>query len=782
MDSLEHHDPKLKSKTVLDERFEILSVFSESGTATLYHGHHLLLDKSVIIKVLHDQCKESASFQRFQREITALSKLSHANIVTAYATGIHDNRPYLVTEEMDGVTLAELFAQQVPSNGSLEQSLDLESKRSIVCQICDALAHLHSHGIVHRDLRPENVLISKDGQYVKLKDFEFAKFSANKNEMRVTQKGEMIGSASYASPEQLGGGTVDARSDLFSLGCLIYELFTAEPPLKDGIPFAVSPERQPALSNKLDGQLQKCVDKLLQKQPSQRYGSAAELKAAISKTKLHPASSSRNTIFITGTVVLALAGAGHVSMNLQTERGNKIPEKTERADSKTSSLFGDQRFIPVVGRAINATNEGDVETTHSLALSILEALHTLKPTESKLKTLRTFVETLQQRQFYDLEQQISEAAAEFVLRADSPKRSEWAFYKLSEATALKATDQAETSIIYFNKLLASPFAKKYPDNLPIVHSKQELASSLESVVIASPADARNTKRRKQIDELMQELNDSPAQKNGEWESVIKLANHQYKEFLSKPRSFLYYTDLEDFLQTAAIQLENSRDIEKTNLQLVKSARGPVFRGYLFNLVRLMKASELIRQGTLAEAEPLARTSQDYFIRRPYSETVNHELGHLDQAYIAKGQFASGRAVIDTRIALVNKNPHKDSDDNMLECHYAKGICFENEKRYSDAEREFQKALSTTFAKARPTDKHALKAELSLARIMWNKGDKTSKEEAIILLQKIANKRNLVEEDATTKSSASTALNIINQASELLVEYKSKGEQSSQKRP
>lgn len=92
MDSVERHDQKLKLKTVLDERFEIRSVLAESSTATLYHAHHLLLDKNVIIKVLHDQYKESASFQRFHREVNALSTLSPANIVTAYATGIYEKR------------------------------------------------------------------------------------------------------------------------------------------------------------------------------------------------------------------------------------------------------------------------------------------------------------------------------------------------------------------------------------------------------------------------------------------------------------------------------------------------------------------------------------------------------------------------------------------------------------------------------------------------------------------------------------------------------------------
>lgn len=124
----------------------------------------MLLDKNVIVKVLNEKCKESASFQRFQREIAALSSLGHANIVTAYATGIHQEHPYLVTEEMDAHTLADLLA--MPTESIDRPILDIESKRSIICQICDALSYLHSHGLVHRDLRPENILISDDKQYV----------------------------------------------------------------------------------------------------------------------------------------------------------------------------------------------------------------------------------------------------------------------------------------------------------------------------------------------------------------------------------------------------------------------------------------------------------------------------------------------------------------------------------------------------------------------------------------------------------------------------------------
>lgn len=778
MDSVERHDQKLKLKTVLDERFEIRSVLTESSTATLYHGHHLLLDKNVIIKVLHDQCKEGASFQRFHREVNALSTLSHANIVTAYATGIYENHPYLVTEEMNGLSLSDLFALAAQDTNPSENTLDLETKRSIICQVCDALIHLHSHGIVHRDLRPENILISSDRQYVKLTDFEFAKFASNKNELRVTQTGEMIGSASYTSPEQLSGGSVDARSDLFSLGCLIYELFTGEPPVKDGIPFAVSPENNPATNLKLGGTLQKCINRLLQKQAEMRYTSAAEVKTIIAQSKLKgtekSAISKQLVALIAGGSFILLASLTMLKSYTEQKTGQKT-EKITKAPLK-SALGPEQRFPQTLMDATDAANELDVEKTHMLTADILKVMPTLSPTEDRLQKLRRFVEKLKDKQFYDLTQQASESAAAFALRGG--RKDEWAFYKLSEAEGIQATEQFEKSIQYFHNFLNSDYAKKYPHQLSVLYAKRDLASVLEYQLLENQNLSKHSERKNELDKVIFDLRTTPPHPNEQVPLLIKSADNSFRDYLAKRKPGLNYRNMESCVQTYATQLSNSHDIKKTKLQLQKVWRDPIRRGYLMNLGRLFEAMDSVNHGDIRVADELARLCLSYFATCPYSKTISHELGNLAEAYLVKKEHAKARAVIDKRLVFEETNTIKNSEHGILDCLLAKGLSFAKEDQYREAEKQYRQALSTTFAKKRPVDKHTLRVQYSLAETLWKEGAPKSRAEAISLLHAIESKRSLVEEDAETKEFSTDSLTIINDANRLLKEYeKQSGENS-----
>ncbi|MBE8470001.1 Stk1 family PASTA domain-containing Ser/Thr kinase [Streptomyces justiciae] len=266
---------------VLGDRYELRLLLGSGGMAEVHLAHDLRLDRSVAVKTLRtDLAHDPALQERFRREAQSTASLNHPAIAAVYDTGEHHSYgaqlPYLVMEYVDGATLREALYSGPP--------LTVERALEMTAGILEALAHSHQHGIVHRDIKPANVMVTWAGQ-VKVMDFGIAR---DARDVGMTQTSMVIGTAQYLSPEQAMGQAIDARSDLYSVGCLLYELLTLRTPFTGESPMAVMYQhvqeepRPPSLYNPEVGpRVDTIVLRALTKDPAYRYQSAGEMLADV---------------------------------------------------------------------------------------------------------------------------------------------------------------------------------------------------------------------------------------------------------------------------------------------------------------------------------------------------------------------------------------------------------------------------------------------------------------------------------------------------------------------
>ena len=210
-------------------RYQILARVGKGGMGVLYRGFDPVLDREVAIKLMQADFSEDTEQMRprFYREARAAAKLQHRNIVTIFEFAEESNVPYIVMEFLRGTPLGARINTTPP--------LTIDDKLNIIAQLCDGLSYAHEQGVVHRDVKPDNVFLLEDGS-VKLLDFGIAKLTSS----TLTRQGDVLGSASYMSPEQVSGGeSVDGRADIFSTGVVLYELLAGRKPFVADSPTAV---------------------------------------------------------------------------------------------------------------------------------------------------------------------------------------------------------------------------------------------------------------------------------------------------------------------------------------------------------------------------------------------------------------------------------------------------------------------------------------------------------------------------------------------------------------
>lgn len=275
----------LHAGTYFQGKYEILEHIGNGGFGAVYKARHLELGLTVAIKVLHpSMLTNDENRTRFQTEGKILSELSHPNVVHFYENGISDQRlPYIVMEFLQGETLSSILSKK--------EKLSPEEAIKIGIQVCDALSAAHSSGIVHRDLKPNNiVLLTRRDSTVKLVDFGLSRVmeSSNlSNNQHLTKTGFLIGSVRYMSPEHCKGGKADDRSDIYALGCILYECISGELPLSADNPVGMlhkhANEQPPLLSEASPGVhipagLDIVIANALVKDPDGRYQTAADMK------------------------------------------------------------------------------------------------------------------------------------------------------------------------------------------------------------------------------------------------------------------------------------------------------------------------------------------------------------------------------------------------------------------------------------------------------------------------------------------------------------------------
>ncbi len=274
---------------ILNERYKVVEEIGRGGMSIVYKGVHELMDRLVAIKVLLPQLvSDQTSIKRFQVEAQAASCLSHPNVITIYDYGVvDDEQPFLVMDFLEGESLSEIIKR--------DDHVEMKRTIPIFMQAAEALEHAHQKGVIHRDLKSSNImLINFEGKddFVKVVDFGIAKLmpSSGKQAQHLTATGEIFGSPIYMSPEQCTGSTLDARSDIYSMGAMMYEALTGQPPIMGRsvvetmemhltTPPPPLKETRPDLD--INESLERVVMKALSKKPEARFQKMQELRDAL---------------------------------------------------------------------------------------------------------------------------------------------------------------------------------------------------------------------------------------------------------------------------------------------------------------------------------------------------------------------------------------------------------------------------------------------------------------------------------------------------------------------
>jgi serine/threonine-protein kinase len=325
--------------TVINDRYEIHKRIGRGGMADVFSARDLLLDRQVAVKVLFPEFATDANFvERFRREAQSAASLSHPNIVNVYDWGRYEGTYFIVMEEVQGRTLAEIL--------STNKQLTPKQAAEIASEVAAALGFAHDNHVAHRDIKPANILIGSNGQ-VKVADFGIARALNAPTESNLTQVGSVMGTATYFSPEQAQGAQPDPRSDLYSLGIVMYEMVAGRPPFTGENPVSIAYKQvhdapQPLVQIVADvpRSFEAIVAKLLAKDPKLRYPSAAALRDDLRRFRNDEpvqALTAAAAMNRPATGVAAAAAAGATTVNPTLASTGSAPTAPPRSTAVPSS-------------------------------------------------------------------------------------------------------------------------------------------------------------------------------------------------------------------------------------------------------------------------------------------------------------------------------------------------------------------------------------------------------------------------------------------------------------
>ncbi len=352
-------EPKIGE--IFGDRYEILGIIGDGGMGKVYKARHNLMKRIVAIKMLLPHLVQSAAaLKRFQQEAQAASALNHPNILTVYDFGISDQgMPYLVMDYLEGTSLAALLQEQ--------GYLPAERAIHIFSQACSALAHAHQKGVIHRDLKPANImLIDYDGQpdFLKIVDFGIAKLLQPDGAEQLTHTGEVFGSPLYMSPEQCRGRELDPRSDIYSLGCVMYRTVTGKPVFSGRDPMECMYKQVNDMPSSfkdvvpelgLTDNLEHAIFRAISKEVEDRYTNMLEFREAIEACRQTPH-----------------APGGHKMFAVPADSPNAVPEDFLTDQLKRPNLVSTQFSGPSAGTSAGNAAEQAGSGSHGVANDVGE--------------------------------------------------------------------------------------------------------------------------------------------------------------------------------------------------------------------------------------------------------------------------------------------------------------------------------------------------------------------------------------------------------------------------
>lgn len=370
---------------ILGNRYEIIKNIGNGGMATVYKAEDKILKRNVAIKILRDEFTTDEEFiKRFEGEAQAAARLTHANIVSIYDVGVDGNLHYIVMELIQGKTLKEIILEE---HGPLPWKWSV----NVAIQIASALEMAHKNNIIHRDIKPHNIIITEDG-IAKVTDFGIAKAVSNST---ITAFGTTIGSVHYFSPEHARGGYTDVKSDIYSLGVVMYEMITGKVPFDADTPVSVAlkhmqeePEEPIEINPDLPNAINKIIMKALKKASSLRYQTATEMLIDLKKALKNP----------NGDFVEEEYDPTARTQTIDTRMYNDVEEyEDEQEEGKFKTFIKKHKVLSaIIGlillfsisltgtiMALNATNPPEVAMPNVVGLSKEEAKQDIE--EAKLK-------------------------------------------------------------------------------------------------------------------------------------------------------------------------------------------------------------------------------------------------------------------------------------------------------------------------------------------------------------------------------------------------------------
>ncbi len=263
--------------TILGGRYELIEIIGEGGMAKVYKARCRILDRIVAVKILKEEFSRDKGFvEKFKTEALSAARITHPNIVNIYDVGQENDVHYIVMEYVDGQTLKDIIRREAP--------LTIDKAVDIAIMICDGIHHAHEKGIVHRDIKPHNILITEHGM-VKVADFGIARAMSNAT---ITYGNNIVGSVHYISPEQAKGDPINRTTDIYSVGCVLFEMLSGKVPFDAESPITVAlkhihdePPSLKALNIAVPAGLEAIIYKAMQKLPSQRYATAEDMRNAM---------------------------------------------------------------------------------------------------------------------------------------------------------------------------------------------------------------------------------------------------------------------------------------------------------------------------------------------------------------------------------------------------------------------------------------------------------------------------------------------------------------------